>query len=130
MGTITVTGIPYANEIEGDKPNKEEAQRILKLVEALKDKQGGSNPFTPEKMRKVYETNDQQLIEAVEKAKETWEKTVGVNLLEEFGFDETLPEGLAAIPFVPIDRDDAFIMGSTLGSIPGLKELFKIKKTK
>ena len=127
MGTITVTGIPYAIEIEGDKPNKEEAQRILKLVEALKDKQGGSNPFTPEKMRKVYETNDDDIIAAVEKAKETWEKTQGRDLLKQFGFDENLPEGLEAIPFVPVDRDDAFIVGGAMGSIPGLKDLLKLK---
>ncbi|HAT66702.1 MAG TPA: hypothetical protein DCS66_19285, partial [Flavobacteriaceae bacterium] len=110
-----------------DKPDKDEAARIIKLVDAFKNKKEADNPFTDEKMRKVYETNDQQLIEAVEKAKETWEKTVGVNLLEEFGFDENLPEGLAAIPFVGIDRDDAFIMGSAMGSIPGLKDLFKLK---
>ena len=111
MGTIKVTGIPYAIEIKGDKPDKEESQRILKLVEALKDKQEASNPFTPEKMRKVYETNDEDLIAAVERAKEVWEKTQGRDLLKEFGFGEDLPEGLAAIPFVPVDRDDAFILG-------------------
>ena len=127
MGFITVPGIPYEIEIKGDKPDKDEAARIIKLVDAFKDKKEADNPFTPEKMRKVYETNDQQLIEAVEKAKETWEKTVGVNLLEEFGFDENLPEGLAAMPIFPIDRDDAFIMGSAMGSIPGLKDLFKLK---
>ena len=127
MGFITVPGNPYEIEIKGDKPDKDEAARIIKLVDAFKNKKEADNPFTDEKMRKVYETNDQQLIEAVEKAKETWEKTVGINLLEEFGFDENLPEGLAAIPFVGIDRDDAFIMGSAMGSIPGLKDLFKLK---
>ena len=127
MGTIHVPGIPYAIEIEGDKPNDDEAARIIKLVDAFKDKQEESNPFTPEKMRKVYETNDDDIIAAVEKAKETWEKTQGRGLLKEFGFDENLPEGLAAIPFVPVDRDDAFIMGSVSGSIPGLKDLLKLK---
>ena len=87
MGFITVPGIPYEIEIKGDKPDKDEAARIIKLVDAFKNKKEADNPFTDEKMRKVYETNDQQLIEAVEKAKETWEKTVGVNLLEEFGFE-------------------------------------------
>tara|TARA_R110002020_G_scaffold201423_1_gene404073 strand:- start:11309 stop:14002 length:2694 start_codon:yes stop_codon:yes gene_type:complete len=126
MGSIRVDGIPYAIEIKGDKPNKEEAIRIKKLVEGFLAKKEADNPFTDEKMRKVYETGDEDIIAAVEKAKTVWEKTQGRNILKEFGFGENLPEGLDLI----MDRDDAFIVGGAMGSIPGLKELFNIKKMK
>ena len=116
MGSIRVDGIPYAIEIKGDKPNKEEAIRIKKLVEGFLAKKEADNPFTDEKMRKVYETGDEDIIAAVEKAKTVWEKTQGRNILKEFGFGENLPEGLDLI----MDRDDAFIVGGAMGSIPGL----------
>ena len=50
MGTIRIEGIPYAIQIEGDTPTKEEAQRIMKIVEALK---ATDNRYDDEAMRKV-----------------------------------------------------------------------------
>jgi hypothetical protein len=123
MGTIRIEGIPYAIQIEGDTPTKEEAQRIMKIVEALK---ATDNRYDDEAMRKVYETNDPDIIAAVEAAKRVHEKFQGRDILKEFGFDEGLPEGLDLV----MDRDDAFIAGSVVGSIPGLKDMFKLKNIK
>ena len=35
MGEIFIDGFPFSITIEGDKPTKDEAQRILKLVERV-----------------------------------------------------------------------------------------------
>lgn len=123
MGTIRIEGIPYAIQIEGDKPNKEEAERIMKIVEALKAK---DDRYSDENMRKIYETNDPDLIAAVEASKRVHEKFQGRDILKEFGFDEGLPEGLDLV----MDRDDAFIVGGSIGAIPGLKDMFKLKNIK
>ena len=32
MGTVRIEGIPWAIEIEGDKPTKQEAERIKKIA--------------------------------------------------------------------------------------------------
>ena len=45
MGEIFIPGFPYSITIEGTKPNKEEAQNILKIVERLDEvkMQGGND---------------------------------------------------------------------------------------
>jgi hypothetical protein len=126
MGTVRIEGIPFAIEIEGDKPTKQEAERIKKIVGALQEGEFADTMFTKEKMEMVYATGDDKLIEAVEKSKELWEKQRGSNILKEFGFGEGVPEGLDLY----FDRDDPFILGSVIGSIPGLKDMFKLKNLK
>jgi len=124
MGTVTIEGIPFAIEIEGDTPTKKEAERIKKIVQALQEGEK-DNPFTKEKMEEIYATGDDQLIAAVEKSKELWEKQRGSKILNMFGI-EGVPEGLDLY----FDRDIPFILGSAVGNIPGLKDLMKLKKLK
>ena len=126
MGTVRIEGIPWAIEIEGDKPTKQEAERIKKIVIALQEGEFADTPFTKEKMEEIYATGDDQLIAAVEKSKELWEKQRGSKILTEFGFGEGVPEGLDLY----FDRDDPFILGSVIGSIPGYKDMFKLKNLK
>ena len=122
MGIITVDGIPFPIEIEGETPTVEEAKRIKKIVQAF---QGEGYQFDEKTIQEIYNSGNEQVIAAFEKAKSTYDKTYLNKLLKEFGMEPQY-EGLDIL----IDRDDAFIAGSTLGSIPGLKDLFKIKNLK
>ena len=122
MGIITVDGIPFPIEIEGETPTAEEAERIRKIVQAF---QGEGYQFDEKTIQEIYNSGNEQVIAAFEKAKSTYDKTYLNKLLKEFGMEPQY-EGLDIL----IDRDDAFIAGSTLGSIPGLKDMFKIKNLK
>ena len=93
MGTVRIEGIPFAIEIEGDKPTKQEAERIKKIVIALQEGEFADTPFTKEKMEEIYATGDDQLIAAVEKSKELWEKQRGSKILTEFGFEKVFLKG-------------------------------------
>ena len=122
MGIITVDGIPFPIEIEGDTPTEKEAERIKKIVEAFK---GEEYQFDEKTIQEIYNSGNEQIIAAFEKSKSIYDKNYLNKLLKEFGMDPQY-EGLDLF----IDRDDAFIAGSTLGSIPGLKDMFNIKNLK
>ena len=122
MGIITVDGIPFPIEIEGDTPTQKEAERIKKIVEAFK---GEEYQFDEKTIQEIYNSGNEQIIAAFEKSKSIYDKNYLNKLLKEFGMDPQY-EGLDLF----IDRDDAFIAGSTLGSIPGLKDMFNIKNLK
>jgi len=122
MGIITVDGIPFPIEIEGQTPTEQEAERIKKIVEAFK---GEDYQFDKETIQQIYNSGNEEIIAAFEKSKSAYDKTYLNKLLKEFGMEPQY-EGLDIF----IDRDDAFIAGSTFGSLPGLKDMFKIKNLK
>ena len=51
MGQIFVEGLPFSIEIEGDAPTKDEAQRIMKLVERLGELESGPMSQTIESLQ-------------------------------------------------------------------------------
>ena len=66
MGIITVDGIPFPIEIEGDTPTEKEAERIKKIVEAFK---GEEYQFDEKTIQEIYNSGNEQIIAAFEKSK-------------------------------------------------------------
>lgn len=122
MGVIRIDGIPVPIEIEGEFPTEKELERIKLLQESF---EADNYQFPPEVVEKIYSSGDKDVIAAFEKSKSVYDKQVVNRINKQLGLDKTY-EGLDIF----IDRDDAFIAGSTLGSLPGYKDMFKIKNLK
>ena len=63
MGIITVDGIPFPIEIEGETPTAEEAERIRKIVQAF---QGEGYQFDEKSIQEIYNSGNEQVIAAFE----------------------------------------------------------------
>ena len=122
MGVIRIDGIPVPIEIEGEIPTEKELERIKLLQQSF---EADSYQFPPEVVEKIYNSQDPDIIAAFEKSKSVYDKQVVNRINKQLGLDKAY-EGLDIF----IDRDDAFIAGGMLGSLPGYKDMFKIKNLK
>ena len=81
MGEIFIEGLPFTIQIEGDAPNKDEARRILKLVERL-DTVKDTGEEALRELEDQYGFN----IPLLDEAMISEEKKNAINLLDDFGF--------------------------------------------
>ena len=132
MGEILVTGFPYAIQIEGDVPTKDELKRIDQLILKLPEinKIQESQPKTIFGFPIAQNTKD-YLQEKIDFQKEEEAK----NILKQGGFEigkKTPPlekifgQGILA----GAERDKGFLAGGLFGSAPGLKDMVKLKNIK
>ena len=129
MGEIFIDGFPFSITIEGDKPTKDEAQRILKLVERVDELNKGPAQDTI----KLIEEGPLKNLYSDEKLDELGD-TLGIdyevnknaiNILDDLGFIDK--QKLSPLEQYGISRTDAAIAGSMIGSAQGFKEMLGIK---
>ncbi len=129
MGEIFIEGLPFSIDIEGDAPTKDEAQRIMKIVDRLDEIQSGAGQDTIKMLEDgplsgLY--SDEKLEELGDKLNIDFEqKRNAINLLNDLGFIEK--QELLPLEQFGISRTDAAIAGSMAGSAQGFKEMFNIK---
>ena len=121
MGEIFIEGLPFTIQIEGDAPNKDEAQRILKLVEKL-DTVKDTGEEALRELEDQYGFN----IPLLDEAMISEEKKNAINLLDDFGFVDK--KELSPLEKLGIDRTTAGIIGSMALSAGGFKDMFNLKE--
>ena len=120
MGEIFVPGLPFSITIEGDAPSKDEAQRILKLVERLDEVK-----VTGEGDLRQLEEDKGFKIPLLDEAMQSEEKKNALNLLDDLNFINK--EELSPVEQIGIDRTTSGIIGSMLASSGGFKEMMNLK---
>ena len=120
MGEIFVPGLPFSITIEGDSPTKDEAQRILKLVERLDEVK-----VTGEGDLRALEEDKGFKIPLLDEAMQSEEKKNALNLLDDLNFINK--EELSPVEQIGIDRTTSGIIGSMLASSGGFKEMMNLK---
>jgi len=120
MGEIFIDGLPFSITIEGDTPTKNEAQRILKLVERLDEVK-----VTGEKDLRALEDDKGFKIPLLDEAMQSEEKKNALNLLDDLSFIDK--EELSPVEQLGIDRTTSGIIGSMLASSGGFKEMMNLK---
>jgi hypothetical protein len=129
MGEIFIEGLPFSIDIEGDAPTKDEAQRIMKIVDRLDEIQSGAGQDTIKMLEDgplsgLY--SDEKIEELSDKLGIDFEqKRNAINLLNDLGFIEK--QELLPLEQFGISRTDAAIAGSMVGSAQGFREMFDIK---
>ena len=129
MGEIFIEGLPFSIDIEGDAPTKDEAQRIMKIVDRLDEIKSGAGQDTIKMLEDgplsgLY--SDEKIEELSDKLGIDFEqKRNAINLLNDLGFIEK--QELLPLEQFGISRTDAAIAGSMAGSAQGFKEMFNIK---
>tara|TARA_R100001509_G_scaffold62044_1_gene34288 strand:+ start:1286 stop:3886 length:2601 start_codon:yes stop_codon:yes gene_type:complete len=119
MGEIFIDGLPFSITIEGDAPTKNEAQRILKLVERLDEVK-----VTGEKDLRALEDKGLN-IPFLDEAMSAEEKQNALNLLDDLNFINK--EELSPVEQLGIDRTTSGIIGSMALSAGGFKEMMNLK---
>ena len=119
MGEIFIEGLPFTIQIEGDAPNKDEAQRILKLVEKL-DTVKDTGEEALRELEDQYGFN----IPLLDEAMISEEKKNAINLLDDFGFVDK--KELSPLEQLGIDRTTSGIIGSMALSARGFKDMFNL----
>ena len=120
MGEIFIDGLPFSITIEGDTPTKDEAQRILKLVERLDEVK-----VTGEGDLRALEEDKGFKIPLLDEAMQSEEKKNALNLLDDLNFINK--EELSPVEQIGIDRTTSGIIGSMLASSGGFKEMMNLK---
>ena len=127
MGQIFVEGLPFSIEIEGDAPTKDEAQRIMKLVERLGELDKGPMSQTIESLQDspVGSLYTEGALDKLGKFEDQEKKQIAIDLLDDLGFVDK--KEMTPLEQIGIDRTTAGITGSMLLSAPGFKEMFNLK---
>ena len=129
MGEIFIEGLPFSIDIEGDTPTKDEAQRIMKVVDRLNEIQQGPGQDTIKMLEDgplsgLY--SDEKLEELGDKLNiDLEQKRNSINILNDLGFIDK--KELLPLEQFGISRTDAAIAGSMAGSAQGFRELFDLK---
>ena len=127
MGQIFVDGLPFSIEIEGDAPTKDEAQRIMKLVERLGELNSGPMSQTVDTLKDgpLSGLYSEGALDKLGKFEDQEKKQIAIDMLDDLGFVDK--KQMTPLEQVGIDRTTAGITGSMLLSAPGFKEMFNLK---
>jgi len=129
MGEIFIEGLPFSIDIEGDTPTKNEAERIMKVVDRLNELQEGPGQETIRMLEDgplsgLY--SDEKLEELGDKLNiDLEQKRNAINILNDLGFIDK--QELLPLEQFGISRTDAAIAGSMIGSAQGFREMFDLK---
>ncbi len=122
MGEIFLPGFPFSISIEGDAPNKQEAQEILKLVEKLDQVKMTGGEDILDLAEKYRGKGSEFGASILEGAVDAEEKKNALKILDDLGMINL--QDLKPLEQIGLDRTTAGVAGSVFASAGGYKDLY------